>query len=409
MANRESINEEWVMSRRNLNHGLSPLQTILESIGNPQNTYRCIHVAGTNGKGSTCNYLKDILVSQGYKVGMFTSPHLMTHRDRIRINDSYISEDAFHAYLMKYYDVIVEKQLGMFEIDTLIAFQWFFDEKVDYAIIETGLGGRLDSTNLIARPELCIITSIGFDHMAFLGTRIEQIAYEKAGIIQPYTRCLIGHLSEKARKVISYHAYRKHARVISLESYGIRNNGVLEYNHTEYSLSTIALYQFHNAALALKAAQLLGVAIQKKNVKEAVEHSQWRGRFETISKDPLIIIDGAHNEQGIRALCESMKQLPSPVTCVFSALKDKQVHEMAGLLKRNCDTLIITEFQNERADTAEDLYVKDAIIEKDYKKAISKAKQINCNGSIVITGSLYFISIVRNLLIHSETFNENLQ
>ena len=409
MANRESINEEWVMSRRNLNHGLSPLQSILKSIGNPQNTYRCIHVAGTNGKGSTCNYLKDILVSQGYKVGMFTSPHLMTHRDRIRINDSYISEDAFHAYLMKYYDVIEEKQLGMFEIDTLIAFQWFFDEKVDYAIIETGLGGRLDSTNLIARPELCMITSIGFDHMALLGTRIEQIAYEKAGIIQPYTRCLIGHLSEKARKVISLQAQRKHARVISLESYGIRNNGVLEYNHTEYSLSTIALYQFHNAALALKAAQLLGVAIQQKNVKEAVEHSQWRGRFETISKDPLIIIDGAHNEQGIRALCESMKQLPSPVTCVFSALKDKQVHEMAGLLKRNCDTLIITEFQNERADTAEDLYVKDAIIEKDYKKAISKAKQINCNGSIVITGSLYFISIVRNLLIHSENFNENLQ
>ena len=107
------------MSRRNLNHGLSPLQSTLESIGNPQNTYRCIHVAGTNGKGSTCNYLKDILVSQGYKVGMFTSPHLMTHRDRIRINDSYISEDAFHAYLMKYYDVIVEKQLGMFEIDCI--------------------------------------------------------------------------------------------------------------------------------------------------------------------------------------------------------------------------------------------------------------------------------------------------
>ena len=159
----------------------------------------------------------------------------------------------------------------MFEIDTLIAFQWFFDEKVDYAIIETGLGGRLDSTNLIARPELCIITSIGFDHMAFLGTRIEQIAYEKAGIIQPHTRCLIGHLSEKARKVISLQAQRKHARVISLESYGIHNNGVLKYNHTEYSLSTIALYQFHNAALALKAAQLLGVDIQQKNVKEAVE------------------------------------------------------------------------------------------------------------------------------------------
>ena len=245
--------------------------------------------------------------------------------------------------------------------------------------------------------------------MALLGTRIEQIAYEKAGIIQQYTRCLIGHLSEKAKKVISLQAQRKHARVISLESYGIRNNGVLEYNHTEYSLSTIALYQFHNAALALKAAQLLGVAIQQKNVKEAVEHSQWRGRFETISNDPLIIIDGAHNEQGIRALCESMKQLPSPVTCVFSALKDKQVHEMAGLLKRNCDTLIITEFQNERADTAEDLYVKDAIIEKDFKKAILMAKQMHRNGSVVITGSLYFISIVRNLLIHSETFNENLQ
>lgn len=396
MANREYIDEEWVMKRRNENHGLSPIKTVLKMYNDPQDHLRCIHVAGTNGKGSTCNYLKDILVSQGYKVGMFTSPHLITHRDRIRINDDYISHEAFMNYLLEMKDIIEEYHLGMFEIDTCIAFRWFFDEKVDYAIIETGLGGRLDSTNVIHKPNLCVITSIGYDHMNLLGNRLQQIAYEKVGIVQKNTPCVVGNISSEAKVIIEKNIQRKYARMIPLKNYTVKENHIFSYKNTLYEIPSIALYQYHNASLALLASELLGINIKAQTVKDALKNSFWKGRFEKVHDDPIVMIDGAHNEEGIRALCQSMQILKKPIYCVFSALKDKEVHKMASMLKRNCDALMITQFENERADSVDDLYVDGAIVEKDYKIAIQKAMQQCETGTVVITGSLYFISIVRN-------------
>ncbi len=396
MANREYIDEEWVMKRRNENHGLSPIKSVLKIYGDPQDHIHCIHVAGTNGKGSTCNYLKDILISQGYKVGMFTSPHLITHRDRIRINQDYISHEVFQKYLLDMKDLIESYHLGMFEIDTCIAFRWFYEEQVDYAIIETGLGGRLDSTNVIQRPDLCVITSIGYDHMNLLGNRIQQIAYEKVGIVKKNTPCVIGNICKDAKSVIQKNIQRKHARMISLDSYYVKDKHLFSYEDTLYEIPSIAFYQYHNASLALLSSKLLGVDIKDSTVKETLKHSFWKGRFEKVHDDPVVMIDGAHNEEGIRALCESMQVLKKPIYCVFSALKDKEVHKMASLLKRNCDVLMITQFENERADTMEDLYVDGSILEKDYQKAIQNAMQQCNNGTVVITGSLYFISIVRN-------------
>lgn len=400
MADRESLkkkyNEEWVMKRRNLNHGLFPIRTVLKNINDPQDRIKVIHVAGTNGKGSTCNYLKDILVSQGYKVGMFTSPHLITHRDRIRINDRYISHDEFENYLLKHIEEIEAFRLGMFEIDTIIAFEWFCDEQVDYAIMECGLGGRLDNTNVISHPALQIITSISYDHMNLLGERLEQIAFEKAGIIQPYSRCLIGLLPKKAERIIRLQAYRKKASLIPMHAFYSIDQDHFRYEKDIYHISTSARYQMHNASLALCAAQLLDIDIHTDVIHEVIKKSSWLGRFETIQEHPLMIIDGAHNEEGIQALCASMKQLPHPLICVFSALKDKQVHRMNMLLKNNCDQLIVTSFQNARADTIEDLMIEGAIEEKNYEKAIALAKEkAGMHGTVVITGSLYFISIVR--------------
>lgn len=400
MADREYLeniyNEEWVMKRKNLNHGLFPVRSVLKKLNNPQDHIKVIHVAGTNGKGSTCCYMKDILVSQGYRVGMFTSPHLITHRDRIRINDAYISHDTFEKYLLKHIEEIENLQLGMFEIDTIIAFEWFFDEKVDYAIIECGLGGRLDNTNVIQKPELEIITGISFDHMNLLGNRIEQIAFEKAGIIQPYSRCVTGHLSDQAECIIHRNAYRKKANVIPMHAYNVIDRDHFRYEGDIFQISVPAYYQMHNASLALRAAQLLGIDVHTKDVHDAVLNSCWLGRFEKIGDHPEMIIDGAHNTEGIEALCRSMKQLNGPVICVFSALKDKQVHQMNALLKRNCDQLIVTGFASERADTIEDLMIEGALEERNWEKAILLAKEMaGENGTVVITGSLYFISIVR--------------
>lgn len=398
MADRKSINEEWLMKRKNLNHGLEPLKKVLNKYGNPQDKIHCIHVAGTNGKGSTCNYLKDILVSLGYKVGMFTSPHLITHRDRIRINDTYIDSDAFCDYLIKHVDEIEENQLGMFEVDTLIAFEWFEKEKVDYAIIECGLGGRLDNTNVIEKPDLCMITSIGYDHMNLLGNRLQQIANEKAGIIQKGCTCVVGHIDERLLNIISLRANRVKGKVISLDSFYQITNNTFKYQNDVYQISTSAQYQMCNATLALRSAQLLGVDIHSHEVHQAILNSLWKGRFETISKEPTVIIDGAHNIEGIEALCKDIKHLEKPVICVFSALKDKQVHKMAYLLSRNCDRLIVTEFSNERADTLENLYIEGCEVIQDAQVAIQKAMEMCNKGTVVITGSLYFVSYVRDFL-----------
>lgn len=386
------------MSRKNLNHGLQPLKNVLNKYDDPQDKIHCIHVAGTNGKGSTCNYLKDILVSQGYKVGMFTSPHLITHRDRIRINNTYISEDVFHNYLLKHIDEIEENNLGMFEIDTLIAFEWFYEEKVDYAIIECGLGGRLDNTNVIQKPDLCVITSIGFDHMNLLGHRIQQIAYEKAAIIQKNTTCVVGHINHEAYSMIQTYSNRVKGKLIPLDKYYPINDHSFRFHQDTYEISTQAHYQMHNASLALKCTDVLGINIHSDIVHRSIKDSLWKGRFETIQNDPTVIIDGAHNEEGIQALCASLDTLQKPIICVFSALKDKQVHKMAYLLKKYCDKLIVTTFHNERADTIEDLYIDGCEVIEEADKAIEYAINECKEGTIVITGSLYFISFVRSFL-----------
>lgn len=392
-------NEEWVMSRKNRNHGLLPIKHILNSVGNPQDAIRTIHVAGTNGKGSVTNDLAEILMAHGHKVGMFTSPHLVDHRDRIRINREWITADVFHQYLMAHVDAIIEEDLGMFEIDCLIAFLWFKDQHVDYAVIECGLGGRLDNTNVIARPDLEIITTISYDHMNILGNRLQQIAFEKAGIIQENTSCVVGYLSKKVLPVITYQAARRHANLVKCPAFDDVGGQSLRFDQDIYTLSSFASYQKNNAALALESAKLLGINIHTDLTKKALQNAAWAGRFEVMGNEPMVVVDGAHNEEGMRALIASFTCLPRPLTVVFSALKDKPGQAMAELLLANCDRLIITQFANARADTLEDLSIPHAETILSWQAAVNTArKETNPAGSVVITGSLYFVSLARAYL-----------
>jgi dihydrofolate synthase/folylpolyglutamate synthase len=393
-------NEEWVMSRRNPNHGLAPLKRVLGAIGDPQDALHTIHIAGTNGKGSVTNDLKEILKAHGYKVGMFTSPHLVSHRDRIRINDNWISEEEFQKYLDAYLDAILREDLGMFEIDCLIAFAWFKDQKVDYALIECGLGGRLDNTNVIAHPELAVVTTVAYDHMNILGSRLPQIAFEKAGIIQKRTVCLVGALPQKVLPVFMHRAERMQASLVQCPPFYSHGPRRLYFDHDEYELSSLAEYQKYNAALALEGAKLLGIDIHTDLTKQALYNAHWAGRFEIVNRKPLIILDGAHNEEGMHALIASMQQLPHPITAVFSALKDKPGQAMAQMLKENCDRLIITQFAGTRADSLHHLMIDGSEAEMTWQDAIEKAKRETVlEGSIVITGSLYFISLARKYLM----------
>ncbi len=393
----EKYSEEWVMSRRNPNHGLEPLKRVLHRLGDPQEKLQIIHVTGTNGKGSVCNDLKEILRAEGYRTGLFTSPHLMTHRDRIRINDEIIGADVFHSYLMQFADQIEIENLGMFEIDCVIAFLWFRDQKVDYAIMEAGLGGRLDNTNVISHSVLSVVTSVAYDHMQILGHRLMQIGFEKAGIMKPYGRLVSSRLKREVESVFRYQAARRHCAYSVCPAWYDHGLRTFMFEGEEYHLSSYAQYQKKNAALALYCAEMLGINIHTERVHKALMKAQWPGRFEVVNEKPLVILDGAHNEEGMKALLESMKILPRPVRIVYSALKDKPARSMAEAYCSFADQMFVTHFDNSRADDLKDLAVPGSLVRTDWKEALKEA----CSGeegSVVVTGSLYFVSLVREFL-----------
>lgn len=391
---------EWVMSRHGHSHDPEEMKQILAEAGSPQNTFGTVHAAGTNGKGSFVNYLSDILISQGRKTGMFTSPHLISHLDRIRIDGKWIPGETFMSYLNRYYDLITEQNLSMFEIDVLIAFSWFRDEHVDIAVIECGLGGRYDSTNVLDQPELSVITTVGFDHMERLGDTLGKIAWQKAGIIRYDSRVLAGNIPDEAMAVIEQEAENHHARLYRPLDYLPGENNSIILSGETFEISSDALYQRENAVLALTAAALLDIDITAPEVRKALKNSMWKGRFETVSTHPRVILDGAHNTHGVEALTKSLKTMKRPLVCVFAALRDKRGTMMAEMLDAVCDRLIVTEFDMYRADRAQTYLVDGAQLVTDWKEAIARAKEYaGKDGTVIITGSLYFISIVREYLM----------
>lgn len=385
--------------------GFEHFKAAMAELGNPQYQLDCIHIAGTNGKGSTTNYLRSILQTAGYTVGTFTSPHLIVHNDRIRINDVYISDEDLLAYGNRFVDFIEAHNLSMFEIDMLIAVHYFLENRVDLVVFEVGLGGRLDATNVIL-PRLSIITTIGFDHMEILGDTLPKIAYEKAGIIKPNVPVLTAEPKASClnvfRKVCverNSPLYRIDRRTRLKSSTGLK----YRYKHFTVHLPTLAVYQIQNSATALEAALILrdqGLNLSDADILNGLQHTQWKGRFETMSTDPLIIIDGAHNTHGVHALSQSLAALPRPLIVVFSALKDKETDKMLAELIPLCDDVVVTSFDFYRAATAQSL-ARDFPVHAIESAAealrfgLSKAH----GGTLLVTGSLYFISDVRQTLI----------
>ena len=390
------FDENWVMRRRNPNHGLEPIRQVLARHGNPQNDLKFIHVAGTNGKGSVCCYIRDVLMAHGYRTGMFTSPHLIHHFDRITIDGKWIAKDEYQHILDACIDDIVELDLGMFEIALLIALLHFKKQKTDYVVLECGLGGRLDNTNVIPSPVISVITTIGSDHAALLGNRVQQVAFEKAGIIREHVPVCVGLVSRKARGVIASVANRKHAPITFMKQVQVTGQNAFTYDHDVYELSSAAVYQKENALLALRVLKSIGIDIHDDATKQALHESSWKGRFEKVGTHPAIYLDGAHNKEGIEALVRNYSGLNRPVITVFSALKDKPGRWMASKLSQVSDELIITSINNGRFDSMDSLSIDGAAMVADENQAVDQAvKLAGENGTVVICGSLYFISDIR--------------
>lgn len=390
------FDENWVMRRRNPNHGLEPIRQVLARHGNPQNDLKFIHVAGTNGKGSVCCYIRDVLMAHGYRTGMFTSPHLIHHFDRITIDGKWITKDEYQHILDACIDDIIELNLGMFEIALLIALLHFKKQKTDYVVLECGLGGRLDNTNVIPSPVISVITTIGSDHAALLGNRVQQVAFEKAGIIREHVPVCVGLVSRKARGVIASVANRKHAPITFMKQVQVTGQNAFTYDHDVYELSSAAVYQKENALLALRVLKSIGIDIHDDATKQALHESSWKGRFEKVGTHPAIYLDGAHNKEGIEALVRNYSGLNRPVITVFSALKDKPGRWMASKLSQVSDELIITSINNGRFDSMDSLSIDGAAMVADENQAVDQAvKLAGENGTVVICGSLYFISDIR--------------
>lgn len=380
---------------------LSRIKEFMNLFQNPQEKLRCIHVAGTNGKGSTTNYLRSILQCSGYRVGTFTSPHLEKHQDRIRVNDECIPDDVFLAYGNQYDEMWKEHGLNMFEIDFFVSVLYFLEAKVDYAVFEVGMGGRLDATNVIL-PMVSVITNIGMDHMQYLGDTYEKIAAEKGGIIKAHTPVITGEKRPSCLAVFEKQCREHYTVMIQTQEPQVVSYMPLLFHYKDYRnvlLADVGTYQIQNASLVLEVIDYLVNAelaqVSKEDCYAGLKSALWKGRFEKVKNDPLIYIDGAHNAEGIAALCETLKHYKRPKKIVVAALKDKPIYPMLEQLLEVADQVILTEFDYPRAFRIAEFDGSLPIqLEPEYEKALASLEE-ESDLLGVVTGSLYFISIAR--------------
>ncbi|MBQ4343594.1 MAG: bifunctional folylpolyglutamate synthase/dihydrofolate synthase [Erysipelotrichaceae bacterium] len=392
---------EWMIKQRNKEIGFSSFQKYLNEHENHLDQLNIVHIAGTNGKGSTVSMMMHCLKEAGYKVGTFTSPHLFVHEDRIRINGQILPEDDFLRIFNSRKEGWENYQLSMFEMDLDIASIWFCEQNVDIVLLEAGLGGKDDSTNVIASSLASVIVSVGLDHMDRLGDTVEKIAEQKAGIIKKNGLVICGERKTGCYEVIQKIAENKHAELIQMQSAEVysENPIIFDYQGLQFELSERALYQVHNACCAIETILQLRkrkmISISNENLINGIKKAHWAGRFDVVDEAPLTIVDGAHNSHGIQALKESAKNLKRPLIGVFACLKDKDKDEMIASLSQIVDELILTEFDFYRAMPVEQLKAsKNCLKYSDWKEAVKIAQGKAKEGTVLITGSLYFISEV---------------
>lgn len=311
--------------------GLKSIIDLADRLGNPQKKFKSIHIAGTNGKGSTANMLASILQESGLKVGLFTSPHLKDYRERIRINGEMISKEAVIQFIEDNKEELGQNKYSFFEMNTAMAFHHFAKEEVDIAIIETGLGGKLDSTNIIT-PILSIITSIGIDHSNILGSSLEKIAYEKGGIIKENVPVVIGESLDETKTVFKTLAREKHSPILfSDKSKKISYELELKGNYQQYNANTVLIC----IEELKKQGYLLTEEHITKGLKEVTKNTGLLGRWQKLGENPLIICDTGHNAHAIKILTDQLlEQEIEKLHIVFGMVSDKDIEDVLSLLPK---------------------------------------------------------------------------
>jgi len=406
------------LQRFGIKLGLSTIRKILSAMGNPQDAYNCIHVAGTNGKGSVASSLASILNQAGYKAGLYTSPHLVHFNERIQINNRPISNSnvvaSYNAIKNAHHG---EREPTFFEFATVMAFFEFARQKVDWAVIETGMGGRLDATNII-RPRVSIITNISVEHREYLGNTLEQISAEKAGIIKARRPIITGIRQKKALAVIENKAAEKSAPLFRLgKDFKVRRNisGTFSYHGIEanwHGLQTglSGSHQVDNAALVLAACEILnqsGGNLSLDHIRAGLIRNRWPGRLEMVSVEPRIILDGAHNFIAARKLARflSANFKDHNLTMVIGILDDKPYKAMLKCLLPMAKRVILTRAKINRALEPEKLealakkMVPNVIIKSDVEQALNFAIHTASPEDVIcVAGSLYVVGEAKEAL-----------
>lgn len=393
---------------------LGNITQLCDLLGNPQQKLRCIHIAGTNGKGSVTHIIASILQEAGYKVGVYTSPHYKDYRERIKINGKLINKRFVTNFVKQYKDDFAKINASFFEITNALAFHYFHVKEVDFAIIETGMGGRLDSTNII-NPLVSIITNISYDHQQFLGNTLPKIAAEKAGIIKEKTPAIVGEWQKETATIFNSEADKKNAPLsyASLEcplkkrteyTHGLS----FEWNGKKYKTDISGKYQFKNIATVLQAVEILkqqGVKISEKalsgGLKKVKKNTYFIGRWTLIQKKPLVYFDSAHNEAGIEELSTQIAQLNyKKLHFVYGTVSDKDLSKIFPLLPKNalyyCCKPDIPRGKNEQdllSEFEKNGFMAKAFpsVKKAYKTALKNASK---NDLIIVSGSIFVVAEV---------------
>lgn len=416
---------DFIFTLKAVDHKRAPLvlmREVLALLNNPQDRLRAIHLAGSNGKGSTVNALREMIQHAGHKVGAFTSPHLERVNERMTINGIQISDAQFLHYMNKVAEIIETHYEGdfpsFFEVVTLIMYQYFADEEVEFALIETGLGGRLDATNVIT-PLISIITTISLEHTAFLGDTLAKVAFEKAGIIKESVPVVVGVESEEALTVIGEVANERHAPCFVLgKDFTVANieqgTNIQHFNYRKAKVEMVAVplkmagpHQINNASLAITAILTLrengAIDIPDESIRQALAKAQWAGRFEQLPGN--IILDGAHNSEGTAALIQTLKTVypHQNYRFIYAALSDKDHANSIALMDSIATSIAFTQIELPNAMPADKLAALSTNTNKMYnanwrEMVQTMLYQKNDEDIIVITGSLYFIAEIRQWL-----------
>ncbi|MCZ7604266.1 MAG: folylpolyglutamate synthase/dihydrofolate synthase family protein [Melioribacteraceae bacterium] len=413
----ESLQKLFSLHQFGIKLGLEKPKQLFNHLSNPQNNLKCFHIAGSNAKGSVSSFITSILMEEGYKVGLYTSPHYVKFNERIRVNGQMIADEYIMSFMNELNEYININEPTFFELTTAMAFKYFAEQKVDFAVIETGLGGRLDATNVID-PIASVITTISLEHTNILGDTLKQIAYEKGEIIKRGRKSFIGLLTAEAQNVLI-----NKANSVNSELYNLRE--VLQINKDSvtliegskkinlYSTPLIGNYQLKNAALAIHTV-INSISFKSyrsiySGILNVIKNTGIQGRYEIFNENPKIILDSSHNEEGINNFISEFKNEKDNYNnreVIFGVMKDKDIKKMLLQFDNIFDKINITTFEYERAATIEQIKdIADSIGVKvnlipDPVEYILRFKTETGKKCLVVLGSIYLLGQIKSKLMN---------